>query len=302
MSETLTQTQLEAVSIVSEKIEELQEEERRLNNSIKEVERQLKAAENDLAIRKLESAKLLESKEKTENELKETFKIEKERLAEVMLKKQKIEEELGSFVASVEEEKADLVAIRDQNAKALIKLEELKNTNEAISNDKKEVLAQIKRETSSFEAAKLNAGVQIEAMQALEAKLFTKDKEITSQIESIQFQHKDLQSKKEELENKERELSGREARLAVRELRMAPEETRLLDLIKVQEEKETFLIKLQEELKLKGVVVEEAKVEEAKVEEAKVELTDKGTTVSWKSKKTPKETPKVSSKKVKRAK
>lgn len=265
------------------KQEELKAQNETAEKQLKETENQIKNAQGQVALFKFEIEKAAKELEKSKKDSAETLKVEKEKLVAVELQRQEAEKEFGNFLVSVKEEKQTLTDAQEKHAKDLEKLEDAKRTNQFLIDEKKKYSEDAKRDAVNLETTRTRAEADLNGMKALERNIIESDEKLKRQQESVASSQLALDRRNNDLNQREQGIQLKEAQLATREVKVVEDETKVGELLKVQEEKETLIYKLEESLKLRGIELPKAPGEEQGTPSKMMD--DGGKTVSWKSKK-----------------
>lgn len=258
-----TEIQSKAVEILAEQVKELDEKKKVLVRDLEFTQVQLSNASSELSFTRSEVAKVVEELSSVKVKHQEALKVHGEELSSIQIEAQKAKDALESTLKATIKEKGDLEAKHADLDAKLIKFAEAKKVDQALKDEKKALLNAIKKESAELEDVRAKSEGQVNEMNNLNSKFQSLDLAIKQREEGVKTQETDVINKANSVSQREASVASLEASLAVREKKVKENEVLIDTKLNIVKDKETYIVKLIEENKLKGVDVSKFEVQPA---------------------------------------
>lgn len=236
-----------------EQSKDLAEKNKIASNELEAKQVQLKNVEADLGYLRGEVAKVNEELAGLKVKQTETLKVHGEELSKIQIDVALAKEELKNVLETTAKEKSELDAKHAELDDKIQKALEGKKVLQALKDEKNILLAEIKKESAKLEDNRAKAEGQVNEMNSLNAKFQSKDAELKQREESTNNESRNLANKLDEINKRDALIRSLEAALAVREAKLKENEGLVDAKVRIVEDKETYIVKLIEEARNKGV-------------------------------------------------
>lgn len=250
-----TEIQSKAVEILAEQVADLDQKKKAIVRELEMVQVQVSNASSELAFTKAEVVKAVEELSVIKVKFQETLKVQGDEVSKAQINAQKAKDELDSILKATNKERDDLEAKHTELDKKLQKFSEDKKVDQALKDEKKALLSEIKKESAELEDRRAKAEGQVNEMQVLNKKFQGIDYSLKQREEGVKVQESEVVNKANAVSAREAHVASLEASLAVREKKVVEDEGLVNDKLKIVGDKETYIVKLIEENKLKDIDV-----------------------------------------------